>query len=781
MAAQLLRPGHVVRARGESWVVHRHVAGEQGSVLEVRGRSPENRGTRASFLLPFEPIEHLPSPDTPRLVRPGTWRGVARSTLAGATSSYESLRLPVHASLAVLPFQLEPALAIVRGLASRILIADEVGLGKTIQAGLIISEQLARRPDARALVVAPAGLRDQWQAELRDRFALDSTLLDSTSIARHMAHGPDNPWSVPGIVVTSLDYVKRPEVVRALEALIWDVLVFDEAHALAGRSDRATVASLLARRARTVLLLTATPHSGDDEGFARMVSIGDFSNQFPLLGFRRTRQDVGLTSSRRTVSIRVRPTSHESEMHAALTAYVHLVSAQHVAVASGVHLAMMVLMRRARSSAWSLRRSLETRLRLLGTGDRQDLLQIPLPFAFAGDDDEPVAELSCPGLADREEERQWLERVLALSRVAEQRESKFAALGRLLRRTREPAIVFTEYRDTLHRLDEYLGELAPVQLHGGLTAGERQEVLGRFVAGEARLLLATDAASEGLNLHHRCRLVINLELPWTPVRLEQRIGRVERLGQTRRVHAVHLLATGTAEEESIPAFMARQRHVAGVVGGIRPDPPGQQVLPRGVLVADLRTAAIAEAGRLERSRALARGIHAAPADGRPCVTVSHRRARPLNHWVYRLVFEDGESQPLWDTVIGIADGKSDTPRQSRGLRAWLASFDDLVEPFLTLASEAMLGSLRSALHEPQSLAVRREQAIADDIEQQRARLASSLLQPGLFDRRAERAAAAQNATLDEALERCRLRLTELDRQHRITATRPRLVVGVIRR
>jgi hypothetical protein len=163
------------------------------------------------------------------------------------------------------------------------------------------------------------------------------------------------------------------------------------------------------------------------------------------------------------------------------------------------------------------------------------------------------------------------------------------------------------------------------------------------------------------------------------------------------------------------------------------------------------------------------------------VTVCHRRAKPLNHWVYHLVFEDSESPPLWDTVIGIADGESDTPRQSRGLREWLASFDGLVEPFLTLASEAMLGSLRSALHEPRSLAVRREQAIAEDLEQQRARLASSLLQPGLFDRRTERTAAAQNATLDEAIERCRRRLTELERQHRISVTRPRLVVGVIRR
>jgi hypothetical protein len=246
---QFLRPGHIIRARGQSWVVHRHVAGVDGSVLEVRGRGIENHGKRTVFLLPFEPIERLPSSETPRIVRPRTWRRLVRPMLAAATPSYDALRSPARAALAVLPFQLEPVLAIVRGLAARVLIADEVGLGKTIQAGLIISELIERQPDGRVLVVTPAGLREQWQTELRQRFARESTLLDSASVAQHAAEWNGNPWSVPGIVLTSLDYVKRPEVVRALEALIWDVVVFDEAHGLAGRSDRATAAALLGRSA----------------------------------------------------------------------------------------------------------------------------------------------------------------------------------------------------------------------------------------------------------------------------------------------------------------------------------------------------------------------------------------------------------------------------------------------------------------------------------------------------------------------------------------------------
>src|SRR5688572_1382908 len=432
----LFRPGHVIRARGESWVVHRHVVGTHGSVLDVRGRGPDNRGTRASFLLPFEPIERLPSSDAPRIVRPRTWRRMARSILASATPSWDALRSPARATLAVLPFQLEPVLAVARGLASRLLIADEVGLGKTVQAGLIISELLERRPESHVLVVTPAGLRPQWQTELRERFSVQATLLDSASITQRAVQWNGNPWSIPGVLLTSLDYVKRPEVVRGLEALVWDLVVFDEAHALAGRSDRAIAATMLSQRARTVVLLTATPHSGDEQAFSRLTSLGDFSHRFPLLVFRRTRLDVGMVTARRTVSIRVRPTPLESEMHRTLMSYARLVWTQSSAT-SGARLAMTVLTRRACSSAWSLARSVETRLRLLSVAGAPDLLQMPLPFDDSGADDEsPSAELGSPGLPDADEERRRLQHLLRLAEEAQVHETKLRALLRLLRRAR---------------------------------------------------------------------------------------------------------------------------------------------------------------------------------------------------------------------------------------------------------------------------------------------------------------------------------------------------------
>ena len=239
--------------------------------------------------------------------------------------------------------------------------------------------------------------------------------------------------------------MKRAEVIRSLETLLWDVVIFDEAHALAGRSDRAIAARAVAERACTVLLLTATPHSGDDEGFERLCGIGDLDQGFPLLVFRRTREDVGLSSTRRTVSIRVRPTMAETEMHRRVAIYARLIWSQQGATSPGARLAASMLCRRACSSASSLVRSVERRLTLLTTVAPDDPLQARLPFDdTAADDDEPGAELALPGLHDPGEERRWLTQLLELARRAAREESKVRTLRRLLRRVRQPAIVFTD-------------------------------------------------------------------------------------------------------------------------------------------------------------------------------------------------------------------------------------------------------------------------------------------------------------------------------------------------
>src|SRR5205823_2018424 len=240
-----------------------------------------NTNARARFIVPFDTAQ--PAGDdtqAPRIVSLEKWRRSARRILADAVPHWTALRAAGRARLNILPFQLEPALALTRGDACRFLIADAVGLGKTIQAGLIIAETLARIGDARVLVVTPAGLREQWRDELASRFDITAEIVDAGSLARAGAQlAPDvNPWAIHAIAITSIDYVKRPDVLRSLESLTWDVVVFDDAHALAGRSDRATAAAALAGRARVLVLLTATPHSGDDTAFARLCELGNLES-----------------------------------------------------------------------------------------------------------------------------------------------------------------------------------------------------------------------------------------------------------------------------------------------------------------------------------------------------------------------------------------------------------------------------------------------------------------------------------------------------------------------
>ena len=805
----LLRSGDIVRIRDEKWRIVRHVNHRGAALVEAAGCDVANRASLARFLLPFEAVDRLKASTAPRLVSPRRWRHVARRVLADATPSWASLRAAGRADLTLIPFQLEPALAWARGDGCRFLIADAVGLGKTVQAGLMIAEVLARQPDARVLVISPAALRDQWRHELQHRFQLAAEVLDAAGVSRATVCLPDgvNPWSVQPIAITSIDYVKRPEVMRSLEALTWDLVVFDEAHNLAGRSDRASAAGAIGNRARALVLLTATPHSGDDDAFGRLCNIGNLNGGHPLLVFRRTRADLGITASRRSTLLRVRPTPAEAAMHAALMAYARLAWHQSSgAGAPGARLAMSVLARRACSSAESLARSVERRVRLLGEAGPERAAQIDLPFAEASvDDEEPAASLRSPGLKDAGEERDHLQRLLDLARAAARAESKPAIVRRLISRTAEPAIIFTEYRDTLQRLALALEDVDTVQLHGGLTSRERTAALGRFTDGGARLLLATDAASEGLNLHHRCRLVINLELPWTPLRLDQRAGRVDRIGQARKVHAIHLVAAGTCEESTLARLARRinrirdamsvcsslpdERRVAESALGSQPLPdiddprPG---VPDWMVQADLRGEACEEAQRLARARGWRSANpeanpEANPAganrdastdangyanDSRPVIARLRRRggtaSRRRCFWAFRMTVTNASGQLLWESLVPLEASLADSTGRCRSdIRAVLDAHHPGLGRAVDAAQAGALRDLRHMLAQPLGLWIRREHELMAGLRDRYARMSAGLLQGALFDRRNERLAVSQATTLEEALSRSALRLDEL--------------------
>ncbi len=441
-------------------------------------------------------------------------------------------------------------------------------------------------------------------------------------------------------------------------------------------------------------------------------------------------------------------------MHRALDRYAQRLAAESDAFAPGAALLASILTRRACSSAFSLARSLERRVTLLQDAPTVSGDQLALPFFDPDTDEEPGAELGVTGLRDRVEETGWLQELLALARTASIGESKVRALARLIRRAAEPVLVFTEYRDTLRHLAGGLDEFAPLQLHGGLTPRERIGVLRQFTAGDAALLLATDAASEGLNLHHRCRLVINLELPWTPLRLEQRIGRVDRLGQRRRVHAVQLVARDTQEESIAIRLSERRARIDASFDG------------RADVDAALHGDAKAEAARLVATRSL-NGTDPPPPSNAPLVTMvtGHGSARAAI-WAYRLSCADDIGHVVFETIAGVLDNRVGH------------LIDAGVELIAARHHDAVVASASAEVARWLDLAERRELAIVTGLRDSHARLSATMLQPGLFDRRAERAAAAQASRVEEAVRQSRARLKLLERARRLHAADRSFILGV---
>ena len=579
-----------------------------------------------------------------------------RTALLGVREP-DSLAAAARASLDILPHQLEPALAVIGHGARRLLLADAVGLGKTIEAGLVLAELQARSNLDRVLVLAPAGLCDQWCAELSGRFGMEPVVADAAWLRglRPVLPAAINPWSIPGLLVASIDFAKRPEIRRSIERVRWDAVVVDEAHHAAGDSERRAAAHAFASRARVVLLLTATPHSGDPRAFRALCGIGALATHGvtgrsrspsslpgasrepspldPIVMFRRDREEAGIARRRRVHLHRVHGTGTELTVRRRLDDYIRLVWRRRAGPGGrDARLAMIVLLKRSFSGMGPLRRSLVTRLESLGTAPAEAEVQLPLAWETGEDDADaaPLAVLRAPGLDDQSEEQRLLRALAEAAAGAEACDSKRRALVRLLTRVREPAIVFTEYRDTLTAIQGALGTGTTV-LHGAMDRHERAAAVSLFNSGGARVLLATDAAGAGLNLQHRCRLVVNLELPWNPMRLEQRIGRVDRIGQLRAAHAINLLASGTAES-GLLMRLARRIHqarnsvgaVEDVLGGgdealmaaclglhipesaaARIEPAGGRAAPQGVQRLDLRSAAREVAARLVLQRQLA--------------------------------------------------------------------------------------------------------------------------------------------------------------------------------
>jgi SNF2 family DNA or RNA helicase len=324
-----------VEARGERWIVVRREPCEDCAVVTLHGVSDENRGRTLRLLTPFDRLRRANT--STRVVRQSRRRVLQRAARAVAeTLHWLEPWTAAAADIDLHPWQLEPAITAVSG-GTRLLLADEVGLGKTIQAGLVVVELQRRGLSSRALILTPASLRHQWAGELRHRFALDPLVLDHQALTHLSSHLPVgvNPWTTADLVISSIDLVKRPEGRRALDAAPIDILVVDEAHHLTPGSDRGNVVAQLAERTPWVVLVTATPHSGDAEAFSYLARLGSHSEEIKPVVFRRRAREVGLRRMRHVHLHRVRPTEFERALLDATRAYATALWHQHDASARG--------------------------------------------------------------------------------------------------------------------------------------------------------------------------------------------------------------------------------------------------------------------------------------------------------------------------------------------------------------------------------------------------------------------------------------------------------------
>ena len=568
----------------------------------------------------------MPVADFDALLRAARWTALSPYLGLdgnGRKEGQEPIASPFHGGVRVEDFQLVPLLKALRMPRVSLLIADDVGLGKTIEAGLILTELLLRRRIRRVLVLTPAALRDQWKEELWEKFSLSFEVIDRQATERHRRKlGIDaNPWRSFSRIIASYHYLRQPDVrEQFLSAcstpegsphLPWDLLIVDECHNLMPASfgedsQLCQTLGLLAPRFEHRLFLSATPHNGHTRSFTGLLEMLDpvrFSRTHEMnpamrqrvddVVIRRLKRDVNAGSAgprfctrRPPQALRLTPNSREAELSAAFDAFRSAVGRL---IGTGTHgrrragtFAVEVLGKRllscpaAFADSWyrtmqgmAEESASETDVRVAERVVRQE----------TGDDREAQQRQATAATVVggwlrnyRDELAPQIRRITrAVARLGFKGKSlpvtdqvptddaRFDALiasinELLLRDGRfrhdERLIVFTEYKTTLdylaNRLRREYRENRILTLFGvggpvGMGVTERESVKAAFndPVAEVRILVATDAASEGLNLHRTARYLLHYDCPWNPSRLEQRNGRLDRYGQARDVTVHH--------------------------------------------------------------------------------------------------------------------------------------------------------------------------------------------------------------------------------------------------
>ena len=590
-------PGARVVIRDAEWIVRRvDMIADGAYQLVCDGVSELVREQEAVYLSTLEQIEVL-DPAQTRLVAdrsPGFADSLLymESQLRTTVPNDGGIHVGHEAAMDLVPYQLDPARQALARPRQRILIADAVGLGKTLEAGILVSELIARGRARRILVLAVKSMLTQFQKEFWNRFTIPLTRLDSIGIQRVRSRIPTNhnPFYYYDKAIISIDTLKQDAEYRTyLEQAYWDVIVIDEAHNVADRgtgSLRSRLARLLARRSDTLIMLSATPHDGRARSFASLVNMLDATAiTDPDTYTKEDFRDKGLVVRRFKKDIRhqVRDAFRDREVYRGPcpasaveeAAYDALLA---VKVASGRGTAdpeagPNVTPMSGNGTEFGLRAPTPAGT----TSTRRDLFVVTLekalfssPAACVQTVDNRIArrqrELEREPDAGIAAEVESLEALReALVRIGPRDYAKYQALlaaitgGEPFRWTSNDAtdrlVVFTERIETLYWLQRELTRDLKLRkgqleiLHGTMSDIEQQRVVEDFGNAKrpVRLLLCSDVASEGINLHFHCHRLIHFDMPWSLMVFQQRNGRVDRYGQPRTPRIVYLV-TASANE-----------------------------------------------------------------------------------------------------------------------------------------------------------------------------------------------------------------------------------------
>jgi len=611
----MLEPGQLVEVRRRQWIVAEvtgstFVSGTNNEqhLVKLSSIDEDGLGEEIEVIWQIEPGAHI-------IERAGlpTITGVDDSKKldafldavrwGAATNADRSfLQAPFRSGISIETFQLDPLVRAIDMARANLLIADDVGLGKTIEAGLVIQELLLRHRARTVFIICPASLQVKWRDEMLEKFGLEFKIVDTSYIKelRRERGIHANPWTSFPRIITSMDWMKGSDPLRLMREILpvankyprkFDILVVDEAHNVAPagtanyvlESQRTKLIRTISPHFQHRLFLTATPHNGYSQSFTSLLELLDdqrFSRnilpdekQLSQVMVRRLKTDLvnddgkPLYPSRSLQALPIDFTEEEREIHNKLNEY--CTSRERTSKGIGTQFINRLLKKRLFSSPAAFATTLEKHLITLTSGGARDkkspmsdrILKkaiLKVEEDYANDEEveyayeEAVEEATKHSAALTDEQQQLIDEMRAWAQGAMHRkDSKAQAILDWIENNLKTegewngrrVILFTEYRTTHQWLHEILvshgyGGDRLLVLHGGIDHDEREATKAAFQASnedtDARILLATDAASEGIDLQNHCNCLIHLEIPYNPNVMEQRNGRIDRHGQREK-------------------------------------------------------------------------------------------------------------------------------------------------------------------------------------------------------------------------------------------------------